>query len=738
MQIRLRERGSVRRAGPAGLARAGLARGVGLAVLAVLAAVSLGWIAGCTAGGGDGLASVEVGDPPVALTAEPGRDRSHTWWFPPGADAYDIPHAGGVRVRADDPELMAWLAAQTPMHLLELPAVGARYGERTLVVLLPWPHYAELVVEPSGPKPPPEADRAEPDALAQTRVGVRITFPKGRDYATPCAVVAVWVGAGELAVAQAFRDWRSSSVDLGAIPPAKPMGQHALENPRMERLFGAVHLYAWGDPLFCRLDVPRRQWKALAADVVKAEPGTTAGDWSAALTAEQRTLFEELGASEWPADYLTREAARVISHRLRDRAWLNQPEDRPLAEVIAANKVALYQAFPGRLNPLETWGNSISPEMLRQIHDAGVERALVLASDLMPDAPVPESALLAKKYGYLLGRYDSYHSVHSPDAAPNSTWDTAQFDRDAYETGRVIRADGSGKPGFKRRGYHFAPSAARRYVEARVNHMMAGTPHAAWFVDCDAAYEYFDDYHPDRNTTRVDDVRARQDRLRWIAQTHGLVVGSEGGSALFADVIRFGHGVDTPYIGHLDPAFRDPDSEHFLGKHWPPEAPTLSFEAVPVPASMLRPYFSPADRVPLYRAALGDEVVTSHHWGFDSLKFSNVATDRALLEAVHGTAPMFHVERSTWPQRKNVIAQRAGFWFELHRRVASTPMVSFECLTDDRLVQRARYLGEGIDVTVTANFRDQAWERFPPRSATAVDAITGETWRLKPEATPER
>ncbi len=72
-----------------------------------------------------------------------------------------------------------------------------------------------------------------------------------------------------------------------------------------------------------------------------------------------------------------------------------------------------------------------------------------------------------------------------------------------------------------------------------------------------------------------------------------MVVGSEGGSILFADVIDFGHGVHTPYIGHLDPAFTNPASPSFLGRHWPPDLPELWFKPVPVPPGLKTPYFDP-------------------------------------------------------------------------------------------------------------------------------------------------
>jgi hypothetical protein len=533
-------------------------------------------------------------------------------------------------------------------------------------------------------------------------------------------------------VALAFRRWRASESDTGAIPRPTSLAAHASDNPRVEHLIGAAHLYVWGAPLFSHLDVDPDQWLPLAREVLSADPDTAAGSWAGLLTPEERGHFEEVAKAEWPGVYLTRAAAAVVDARLRDRRWLDQAPERSPAGVIQENREALHAAFPGRFADPRTWGNGLSTSMLMAIHDAGIERALILGADLMPEAPRPEVAALADELGYLLGRYDSYHSVHDPAALPDDTWSTAQFDEAAYREGRVLNPDGSGHGGFKGRGFHFSPLAARPYVEERVDGMMAGTPHSAWFVDCDAAYEYFDDFHPEHPATRAEDVRARRARLRWMADEHGLVVGSEGGSTLFADVIRFGHGVDTPYVGHLAPGFRDRESEHFLGRHWPPEAPEINFKPVPTPPEVVRPYFDPRDRLPVYRAALGDEVVTSHHWGFDSFKLADRVVERALLDALHGTAPLFNVDRTTWPRLRKRVAERAAFWHALHSRIHSAPMASFEYLTDDRLVQATRFRTDGVDVTVTANFRPEPWQGFPARSATATDTLSGETWLLKP------
>ncbi len=81
-----------------------------------------------------------------------------TWWLPRGADAYVLPISAGVVVDASRADLMSWLRIGSPWSLTELPIVGARYGNQTLVLIVPSPHYADLVVE--------------------DRVGVRFSFSR--------------------------------------------------------------------------------------------------------------------------------------------------------------------------------------------------------------------------------------------------------------------------------------------------------------------------------------------------------------------------------------------------------------------------------------------------------------------------------------------------------------------------------------------------------------------------------
>ena len=63
----------------------------------------------------------------------------------------------------------------------------------------------------------------------------------------------------------------------------------------------------------------------------------------------------------------------------------------------------------------------------------------------------------------------------------------------------------------------------------------------AWFVVRDAFGEVFDDYAPEHPMTQAQDAAERARRMKWISETFGAVVGSEGGSAYAAPVVHFAH-----------------------------------------------------------------------------------------------------------------------------------------------------------------------------------------------------
>ncbi|MCL5281392.1 MAG: glycoside hydrolase [Planctomycetes bacterium] len=649
------------------------------------------------------LRLTDFSDTALSFHSEIGESGEFTWWLPAGADEYVLPISAGVVVDTVRSDLMCWLRAGSPWSLLELPVLGARYSNQMAVIIVPWPHYAELIVT--------------------DRIGIRYSLPRGRHRAAPCEIVTMRRGTDPLEVARGFREWRQSATNTGKIPRARPLQKKIADMEKVTRLLGAPHFYLWGPALFSRHDIPRNKWVPFAKALLSAPPESFGGKLAKRFADDQRSALHELAAAEWPMDYLTVGLAGAINTALAGDGLLKLSREVPVAEVIRRNQQALADAFASFVNPPESWGDGLSNSLLDSLHEAGIERALLVLSDLYGRSPRPDVVAHAEKLGFLLGPYDEYHSVHSPSADPDSTWETSQFDVAAYEQGRVVNADGSGHVGFRGQGYHFSPQAAWPYMQERVNRILRQAPYSAWFIDCDATAECFDDFSPGHPATRIEDAKLRRQRLAWLESEHRLVVGSEGGSVLFADVIHFGHGVHTPYIGHLDPSFRDTQSPYYLGRYWPPDSPEQFFKPVPVPPSLKTPYFDPTVRIPLYQAALGDEVIATHHWNFDSLKFADIKQTRELMEILYVVPPMYHLNRETWPKRRDEILQHLAFWGPLHRELATAPLTRFACLSEDRLVQRTTFQPKSGEVTITVNFGAKAQAGFAPYSATATGSI---------------
>lgn len=650
------------------------------------------------------LCLADITDKPVTFQSEIGESGEFTWWLPGGASEYVLPISAGVVVDASRSDLLRWLRDGSPWSLLDLPVLGLRYSNQTLVVIVPWPHYAELIVP--------------------GRIGIRYSFPTGRHHATPCEIVAVRRGADPLETARAFREWRLSATNTGAIPRPRSLGQKMADLEKVKRLPGAPHFYLWGPALFSKHDVPRNKWVPFAKALRDAAPESFGGRVVKLLSENQRRALEELAAAEWPMDHLTVTLAGALDPVLSGKDLLNPGPDVPAAEVIRRNQKALAEAFGSYVNPPASWGDGLSTSLLDSLHDAGIERALLLLSDLYGRSLRPDVLAHAGKLGFLIGPYDSYHSVHSPTAGPDDTWETAQFDAAAYQQGRVINADGSEHGGFKGRGYHFSPQAAWPYVQERVNRIVQQAPYSAWFLDCDATAEGFDDFSRDHPATKNEDTRLRRQRLAWLESEHELVVGSEGGSVLFADVIHFAHGAHTPYLGHLSPSFKDAKSPHYLGRFYPPDSPEHSFKPVTIPPALKMPYFDPTVRIPLYQAALGDEVIATHHWSFDSLKLKEVEKTRELMEILYLVPPLYHLNRETWPKRRERILRHLAFWGPLHRELATAPLTRFAYLGKDRLVQRTTFRPKTGEVTITVNFGEKPQAGYAPYSATVRGSIS--------------
>lgn len=597
-----------------------------------------------------------------------------------------------------------------------MPFLGLDLGGHSITCMLPQPYYDSLRF--------PDGDPATASICHQ--------WTRNRLDTDHRVVFALGSGS-PIGAALSYRAWL---MDHGQL---LTLEQKIAANPDVARLLGAPHAYLWGSSYLSRHDIPRQKWQAFAKDfLLKAtDPESFVGKCAAQLSAEGRKALAEIRGLQYPYRYLQTVAANALSAALADRSLCGAAADVPDHVVLERNAKALVAAFPGVFADPARWGDGVSLVTLDAIQQAGIDRMLLCTGDLLDSRNKPHVIAHARKLGFLYGPYDSYHSIHSPDAHPDRTWATAQFDRELYETGGVVGLDGKKHHGFKKRGYHLSPLAARPYVEKRVGGCMAQASYGAWFVDCDGYGQFFDDTHADHAATRLDDAAARRARLRWLSSAHGLVVGSEGASAVMASAFHFSHGVMTPVIGWGDPLWTDRKSPHYLGQYWPPDEPKRFFAPVKVPAKFQRPFFSPADRLPLYQAVFGDCLVTTHHWGYASRKFADQLGTNQLLELLYNVPPLYHLNREQWAKQKAKVVRHFEFWSPIHRVLATRPLVAFHYLTKDRLVQRTEFAGPRGTVQLTANFdrkgRTVDGVELAPRSITVSGEIELKARRFRAE-----
>jgi hypothetical protein len=372
------------------------------------------------------------------------------------------------------------------------------------------------------------------------------------------------------------------------------------------------------------------------------------------------------------------------------------------AQLSRMNALLLYAAYPEFLAPVDTWGDGVSIKMLDRFRDNGLDKMRFCVSGWEAVEKRPEVAKQADAMSYLFGTYDSYHSVHDPAIrGTDQTWPTAQFDKELFEKGPIVRKDGTKWWGFKKVGCKLSPIAARPYVEKRVSENMNRVPYSYYFVDCDATGEVYDDYSPLHPTGQADDVKARVDRLAWISETFRVVIGSEGGNSYAAGALHVAEGIFGPLFGWGDPDLKDRDSKYYLGGYYPPEGPRIFVQQVPMKEEYQYFYYDPRFRLPLYEIVFHDSVVTTHHWQNGSLKFDNVVDTVALTELLYMVPPMYHMNLDEFEKHREAMKKHYAFFSPLHREVGFSQMTDFHWLSSDRLLQCATFADK---IEIVANF----------------------------------
>jgi hypothetical protein len=644
---------------------------------------------------------------------------------------YILPLFEGSYVPSDDARWLAFLAARSPTNTTEglsMPFWGLDCENYTLTYILTNQFNNRLAFESH-----------------QGKLAIRFTheFTKNREEKEYGLVIRLG-DASPVAPAKQYRQWL---IQRGRFIS---MQDKIRDVPGAEKLLGAAHIYLWGDALISRYDA--LDWKGLAAKLKEqgeaSQPSPEKRIWEL-MSSEIREAVTEIASIDHPYDYIKSQMTNGLSNLLERRDFYDERSwrgvalsreastllDRGIANLTETefrrlNCLLLEAAFPGMFVESYRWGDGVSVKMMERFAESGLDRLWLGLDSWQSGYRHPQAIMKAEELGYLIGPYDSYHSIHHPDEP--DTWETAQFDLELYQTGAVVRADGTEVRGFQRKGHILSPIAARPYVEKRVNGIMEnmkGSSFNSWFIDCDAYGELFDDYSELHPATQEDDMNARLDRMSFIRDTYGMVIGSEGGSAYAAPVIHFAHGMMTPVIGWGDPELKkDKKSEYYLGGYWPPDGPAVFVKQVPLKEEYRHFYFDPRFRLPLYQLVFHDSVIATHQWGYGSLKFKDQADTVELLELLYNVPPLYHMNLGEFKKHREKMKAHYDFFSPLHRELGLLPMTDFAWLTPDRTVQRTVF---GDRVEMVANFRMEDFSYqghlIPKRGILARWRDTGKT-----------
>lgn len=410
---------------------------------------------------------------------------------------------------------------------------------------------------------------------------------------------------------------------------------------------------------------------------------------------------------------------------LNKKAYIDQGIDH-LSEqqLYALNNQLLKDELKDTVDGMDEWGKKNSSNVLDQLHEAGLKQAWIGLPNWANGLMNPDMVNKADQLGYLIGPYDSYHSIHE---VPNRAWNTASFkDASLYEEATVTGKNGEKIKGFLGRGRKLNPTLAMPSVKQRLEDILKeGIPYHTWFIDCDATGEFYDDYTPLHMTSQEQDMKARLERMDYVANDKQMVVGSEGGNDYASPVIAFARGIETPVIKWSDPDMREnKESPYYVGGYWSPDGsvPDRYSKQVPIKELYQHIYADPVYSLPLFKLVYNDSVITSHHWEWGSLKIQNEVANRMLVEFLYNVPPLYHLDSKEWEKQRELITSQVRAWSPFHEKAVQMPMTDFKVLSEDRLVQATTF---GSNLKVIANFSDHdfAYEgaTIKARSALIMD-----------------
>lgn len=637
----------------------------------------------------------------VSITSLIQEDNTFSWPVVEG-DVYYIPLGEGKRIPADDAAWKDYLVGEriSVMEQLSMPFFAAISGDgengesgengKAAMYIMEHPFRSTLNVSLG-------ADSAEQMGFTVEHQYPEITEEKVQRFR---------IYLTEADAASVAKQYRSYVSEQGKL---KTMAEKAAENPNVEKLYGAPHIYFWNDRVIGEENIDWRAFRSQLSSEVMT--GLFSFGEESEEGKELAEVLDQLAAQDYVDNYQKKVIVRGLSTLLKRedlyRAFGGESDamkDKNMMQVIQYNKLLLVQNLPDVfLEPVSTWADSRTVDVIKDMKDKGMEHAWIGLNNWEDGFGKPELVDEAAKSGYLVGPYDSYHSIHEPG---KEQWNTAAFPDDSlYESATVTDQKGEKIAGFQKVGRKLNPVLAMPFVKERVSKILdTGISFNSWFVDCDGTGEIYDDYSAGHVTTMEQDLKARLERMEYVAGEKKMVVGTEGGNDFAAGSVAFAHGLELQSFSWMDEDMKgNKESEYYLGRYYSATGgvPEKFGKPVPIKETYRLLFLDMRYQVPLYQLVYHDSMITSYHWDWSTLKIKGEEENRMLREMLYQVPPLYHLDLEIWEENKDVIVSHTKEWSQYHRRTAVMEMTDFKRISEDGLVQMTEY---GNKIRIIANF----------------------------------
>lgn len=502
----------------------------------------------------------------------------------------------------------------------------------------------------------------------------------------------------------------------------KSLEEKAKENKNIEKLYGAAHVYFWDRSVISEENI---KWNKLKGSIskdlklwiqellkTKVEEGS-----------ELANAFDDVDSLGYVDKYMKNRVLKGINAVAQLKEFYNPNVFKNLdvkskelvekgidklnpVEIISLNKNLLKSSLGDVVVSVNEWGNSNTIDVIEDMKKSGIDKMWIGLDDYQEGFVKPEFVETANKLGYLIGTYDSYHSIHKPG---EEKWITAKFsDTSLYENATVTNKNGKKIEGFQGVGRKLNPTLAMPSLKDRVSSILnTGLKFNSWFLDTDATGEVFDDYSEKHITTEEQDIKARIERMDYLQKEYGMVVGSEGGNDFASKAIAFAHGIETPSFSWMDKDMsKNKDSKYYVGKYYSSNGgvPEMFSKQIPIKDNYKKLFMDSTYTIPLYKLVYNDSVITSHWWGWGTLKIQDEVQNRMLYEILYNVPPLYHIDKNEWQKNKELIVKHTKVWSDFSQKAINKEMTDFKILSDDRLVQMSKY---GENLKVIANFSNK-------------------------------